>query len=57
MGHAGAFRAIGEHTAADKAGALSEVGVTVVQHPTEFATVIPEMIKRAGGSVSRIVSS
>jgi len=56
MGHAGAFRSINDYPASTKARRLSECGVEVVQHPTEFATMMPKLMERAGRKSGQVVS-
>jgi len=56
MGHAGAFRSINDQAAAVKAERLISSGVEVVQHPTEFATIMPKLMERAGRKGSQNVS-
>lgn len=56
MGHAGAFASLGEEPAESKAKALADAGVEVVQHPSEFAKVMPRLLHQAGRNVDKIVS-
>ena len=45
LGHAGAFAGLGEASAEFKAQALSAAGVEVVQHPSQFASVMSTLLK------------
>jgi succinyl-CoA synthetase alpha subunit len=56
MGHAGAWTGIGEGTAEDKYRALESAGVTMVDHPAKFGTVLKAMLRKSGGDVEQNVS-
>ena len=56
MGHAGAWVGIGEGTAEAKYRALEDAGVTMVDHPAKFGTVMKEILAKSGRSVRKIVS-
>ena len=45
LGHAGAFAGLGEASADFKAQALADAGVEVVQHPSQFASVMSTLLK------------
>lgn len=48
MGHAGAFASLGEAPAEVKAKALSNVGVEVVDHPSQFGGVMTRLMNQSG---------
>jgi hypothetical protein len=56
MGHAGAWTSIGEGTSESKYKALESAGVTMVDHPAKFGSVMKEILAKSGRSVDRIVS-
>lgn len=56
MGHAGAFAAFGEGTADVKYKALEEAGVTMVNHPAKFGSVMKKILSQAGKDVGKVVS-
>lgn len=56
MGHAGAWVGIGEGTAEAKYRALEDAGVTMVDHPAKFGTVMKDILAKSGRSVRKIVS-
>lgn len=55
MGHAGAWAAPGEGSALSKWKALENAGVTMVDHPAKFGTVMKEILSSSGRSVKGIV--
>ncbi|KAK4993904.1 hypothetical protein LTR50_000118 [Elasticomyces elasticus] len=57
MGHAGAWAAPGELTAAEKRKALESAGVTMVDHPEKFGNVMKTLLNQAGRDVSKIQQS
>ncbi|MDA0837742.1 MAG: succinate--CoA ligase subunit alpha [Planctomycetota bacterium] len=46
MGHAGAIISGGKGTAADKIKTLQDAGAAIVESPSQFGTVVEEMLKR-----------
>lgn len=56
MGHAGAWTGIGEGTSESKYRALESAGVTMVDHPAKFGTVMKEILAKSGRNVKKIVS-
>ncbi|KAF1964610.1 succinyl-CoA ligase subunit alpha [Bimuria novae-zelandiae CBS 107.79] len=57
MGHAGAWIGIGEGTAESKYRALESAGVTMVDHPAKFGTVMKDILAKSGRSVRKIEQS
>ncbi|KAI9727521.1 MAG: hypothetical protein M1828_006463 [Chrysothrix sp. TS-e1954] len=57
MGHAGAFAAIGEDTAEVKHKALEKAGVRMVSHPTQFPTVLRDVMTNAGRDTGKLTNS
>lgn len=55
MGHAGAWAAPGEGSALSKWKALEDAGVTMVDHPAKFGTVMKDVLSSSGRSVKGIV--
>jgi succinyl-CoA synthetase alpha subunit len=55
MGHAGAWVGLGEGTAASKYKALENVGVTMVDHPAKFGSVMKDILAKSGRNVKKIV--
>jgi succinyl-CoA synthetase alpha subunit len=49
MGHAGAFAGLGEVSADVKEKALSDAGVEIVQHPSQFGEVMLRLLRQSGG--------
>jgi succinyl-CoA synthetase alpha subunit len=56
MGHAGAWTGLGEGTAESKYKALENAGVTMVDHPAKFGSVMKDILAKAGRNVKKIVS-
>jgi succinyl-CoA synthetase alpha subunit len=56
MGHAGAWTGLGEGTAASKHKALESAGVTMVDHPAMFGSVMKEIMSQSGRNVQKMVS-
>ena len=54
MGHAGAWAARGERTAAEKYKILQDAGATMVDHPENFGGVMKTLLSQSGRDVSRI---
>lgn len=50
MGHAGAFASLGEPSAEEKAKALMDVGVEVVDHPSKFGGLMRTTLEKSGKS-------
>ncbi|KAF2009935.1 succinyl-CoA ligase-like protein subunit alpha [Aaosphaeria arxii CBS 175.79] len=48
MGHAGAWTGLGEGTSESKWKALSDAGVTMVDHPAKFGGVMKEILAQSG---------
>lgn len=57
MGHAGAFASLGEVSAEAKYKALEDAGVTMVNHPAKFGSVMKKILSQAGRNVGNAVSS
>ena len=57
MGHAGAWTGLGEGTSESKYKALEGAGVTMVDHPAKFGSVMRDILAKSGRSVNRIVRS
>ena len=57
MGHAGAWTGLGEVTSESKYKALEGAGVTMVDHPAKFGSVMRDILAKSGRSVNRIVRS
>jgi len=55
LGHAGAFAGLGEASAMYKANALADAGVEVVQHPSQFPSVMSALLKNNASSAERSV--
>ncbi|KAF2451276.1 succinyl-CoA ligase subunit alpha [Karstenula rhodostoma CBS 690.94] len=53
MGHAGAWTGIGEGTAESKYKALESVGVTMVDHPAKFGSVMKGLLAKPGQDVEQ----
>jgi len=56
MGHAGAWTGIGEGTSESKYRALESAGVTMVDHPARFGSVMKDILAKSGRNVKKIVS-
>ncbi|KAK4540569.1 hypothetical protein LTR36_009099 [Oleoguttula mirabilis] len=54
MGHAGAWAAKGERTAAEKYKILQEAGATMVDHPENFGGVMKTLLRQSGRDVGKI---
>jgi len=57
MGHAGAWAARGEHTAAEKYKILQDAGATMVDHPEKFGGVMKTLLSQSGRDVSKITGN
>ncbi|KAK3704258.1 hypothetical protein LTR37_013932 [Vermiconidia calcicola] len=57
MGHAGAWAARGEHTAAEKYSILQDAGATMVDHPENFGTTMKSLLSQSGRDVSKITGN
>ncbi|KAF2688186.1 succinyl-CoA synthetase-like protein [Lentithecium fluviatile CBS 122367] len=57
MGHAGAWTGIGEGTSESKYRALESAGVTMVDHPAKFGSVMKDLLAKSGRSVKKIENS
>lgn len=57
MGHAGAWAARGEHSAAEKYKILQDAGATMVDHPENFGAVMKEILAKSGRDVSKITGN
>jgi succinyl-CoA synthetase alpha subunit len=57
MGHAGAWAARGEHTAAEKYRILQDAGATMVDHPEKFGNVMKTLLSQSGRDVSKITGN
>ncbi|KAF2265828.1 succinyl-CoA ligase subunit alpha [Lojkania enalia] len=55
MGHAGAWVGLGEGTAESKYKALENAGVTMVDHPAKFGSVMKDSLAKSGRNVKKIV--
>jgi len=55
LGHAGAYAGLGEASAEVKAKALADAGVEVVQHPSQFPSVMSAFLQDNARSVKRSV--
>lgn len=55
MGHAGAFASLGECDARTKYKALEDAGVTMVNHPAKFGSVMKKILSQAGKDVGKLV--
>lgn len=56
MGHAGAWAAPGESSAAQKYKILEATGVTMVNHPAKFGNVMKGLLSDRGSNFEPIVS-
>jgi succinyl-CoA synthetase alpha subunit len=56
MGHAGAWAAPGENNALGKWKILENAGVTMVDHPAKFGSVMKDILSSSGRDVKGIVS-
>lgn len=54
MGHAGAWAARGEHSAAEKYKILQDAGATMVDHPEKFGNTMKTLLGQSGRDVSKI---
>lgn len=54
MGHAGAWPARGERTAAEKYKILEDAGATMVDHPENFGGVMKTLLNQSGRDVGKI---
>lgn len=54
MGHAGAWAAKGERTAAEKYKILQDAGATMVDHPENFGGVMKTLLNQSGRDASNI---
>jgi succinyl-CoA synthetase alpha subunit len=57
MGHAGAWTGIGEGTSESKHKALESAGVTMVDHPARFGSVMKDILAKSGRNVKKIEQS
>ncbi|KAK5164838.1 uncharacterized protein LTR77_009502 [Saxophila tyrrhenica] len=57
MGHAGAWAARGEHSAAEKYKILEDAGATMVDHPEKFGGVMKTLLSQSGRDVSKITGN
>lgn len=57
MGHAGAWAARGERTAAEKYKILQDAGATMVDHPENFGETMKTLLTRSGKDVSKITGN
>lgn len=57
MGHAGAWAARGEHTAAEKYKILQDAGATMVDHPENFGETMKGLLAKSGRDVSKITGN
>ncbi|KAM0723317.1 hypothetical protein Q7P37_001518 [Cladosporium fusiforme] len=55
MGHAGAWTARGEKTATEKFKILQDVGVTMVDHPENFGSVMKTLLSKSGRDPRKII--
>jgi len=55
LGHAGAFAGLGEASAEFKAKALADAGVEVVEHPSQFPSIMSRLLPNNARSVDRSV--
>jgi succinyl-CoA synthetase alpha subunit len=57
MGHAGAWAARGEHTAAEKYKILQDAGANMVDHPENFGETMKTLLSKSGRDVSKITGN
>ncbi|KAF2738990.1 succinyl-CoA ligase-like protein subunit alpha [Polyplosphaeria fusca] len=57
MGHAGAWTGLGEGTSDSKSKALDRAGVTMVDHPAKFGSVMKDILAKSGRNVRKIEQS
>lgn len=55
MGHAGAWTARGEKTATEKLKILQDAGVTMVDHPENFGSVMKKLLSESGRDPKKII--
>ena len=57
MGHAGAWAASGERTAAEKYKVLQDAGATMVDHPEKFGGVMKALLSQSGRDPNKIAKN
>ncbi|KAF2198270.1 hypothetical protein GQ43DRAFT_483443 [Delitschia confertaspora ATCC 74209] len=57
MGHAGAWTGLGEGTSESKYRALENAGVTMVDHPAKFGSVMKDILAKSGSNFKKMEQS